>query len=236
MKLKNKVKILELLGAGELEKALDELVLELKASKSGADFLKTARSLSGQLGKLKKDKLDGVITYEQESVAFNKLQVKLQTLVETIEKDKPNPPPTNGTTSGPKNPPPTPPQKSSNWWPWLAIPALAFGWWWLFMRQGPITATIRICTSNDVSMNYCQKDVMAFTAGQTLQGLVVTAAFEGLRDNDPLIEGKLKKLNGDDFPTRQIQLTMQPRSLFKLDKPGTRCYLGPEYLCAIPLL
>ena len=201
MKLKNKPKITAWLEQGEIGLVLTELKKQLNAlSPLPTDWLKTATSLSAQLEKLKADKLKNILSYQEETLAMNKLLDNVQEFVHLIQAEP---------DGGGSNPPPPPNNASTKWW--LAIlPILAFGGWWLFLRQGPIEGKIRICNSNDVSLNYCQKDVTAFTQGQTLQGLVVTAAFEGLRDNDPIIEGRLKKLNGDDFPTRQIQLTMQP--------------------------
>ncbi len=201
MKLKNKSKITAWLEQAELELVLTDLKKQLNAqSPAPKDLLKTATSLSAQLEKLKADKLKGIITYQEETVAMNKLLDNLQEFVHQIEE-------------GGGDPPPPPPDKSTKWW-LAVIPVLAFGGWWLFVRQGPIKPTIHFCTTDFVSFtNYCEKDMNRFVMSETLKGIVVTAVFEGLKDNDPLIEGNLKKLNGDDFPTKKIQLTMPEGSI-----------------------
>lgn len=82
------------------------------------------------------------------------------------------------------------------------------------MRQGPIEAKIKICTADKVgNLNYCEQDMQRIILSETLKGIVVTAVFEGMNDGDPLIKGDLKKMNGDDVPTKNIQLTLQPSNV-----------------------
>lgn len=210
MKLKNKSKIDAWLEQGEMAPLLDELIAQLRASKSGSNFLKTATSLSSQLEKLRDDRLKGVITYEQETVTFNKLHDKVQVFIEAIEKDKPKPLVKEQDTKPISQPGKATieSQKGISWW-WAALPLLVFGGWWMFIRQGPIEAKIKLCTRDKVgNLNYCEQDMQRILLSETLRGIMVTAVFEGMKDGDPLIEGELKKLNGDDFPTQKIQLTL----------------------------
>jgi hypothetical protein len=216
MKLKNKSKITAWLEQGEIGLVLTELKKQLNAlSPLPTDWLKTATSLTAQLEKLKADKLKNILSYQEETLAMNKLLDNVQEFVHQIQAEP---------DGGGSKPPPPPPNNASNKW-WLAIlPILAFGGWWLFLRQGPINPIIRICTTDFVSFtNYCDKDMERIVLSETLKGIVVTAVFEGLKDKDPLIEGELKKLNGDDFPTKNIQLTIPEGSI------AYSCAIEPAY-------
>ncbi|MCC6725586.1 MAG: hypothetical protein IT258_13850 [Saprospiraceae bacterium] len=220
MKLKNRTEIEAWLEAGDLEQVLDELIAQLKTSKSGGDFLKTAISLSSQLEKLREDKLKGVLTYEQETVTFNKLHEKVQILIESIEKDKPKPTPLPKPAAQEKPAANFPithaPEKKTNWLWFVGIPILAFGVWWaLFRGPQPIKSTIRICTRDQFSaQNWCDHDMARLSIVEAvLHHPMVSAAFEGRDEADPSIQGTVTNSNGDVFPTQRIQLTMSDGGL-----------------------
>lgn len=214
MKLKNKELITDWLDKGDLDSALKELKLQLKTNKKAStDLLKTATSLSAQLEKVKSDKLKGILTYEQETLAMNKLLDKVQVFVERVETE------TVEATSPNKQPPKKLPtnaqittkEQSSNAWKWwVAALVTVFGVWWIFFHNGPIKPEIRICTSQEFSdMNWCNNDLPRFTLAEVQQyGLMVAASFEGSTTEDPYVTGDLKKSDGTDFPTESIIMTI----------------------------
>ncbi len=216
MKLKNKPQIAAWLEANDLKSVLDELKLQLKASRTGKEHLRTATSLSAQLEKVKTDKMKGIITYDEETIAMNKLLDKVQIFVEKLETQEPEAKaPKKTTIEAPIKPPPialkTNDEAPSNAWKWwAAIIIIVFGVWWIFFHNGPIKPTIRICTSQEFSdMNWCNNDLPRFTLAEAQQyGLIVSAGFEGPTTEDPYVTGELKDSYGNDFPTENIILYM----------------------------
>ncbi|MBK8564456.1 MAG: hypothetical protein IPN76_14260 [Saprospiraceae bacterium] len=86
MKLKNKPKITAWLEQGEIGLVLTELKKQLNAlSPLPTDWLKTATSLSAQLEKLKADKLKNILSYQEETLAMNKLLDNVQEFVHLIQ-------------------------------------------------------------------------------------------------------------------------------------------------------
>jgi len=231
MKLKNKSQITAWLEAGDLRQVLDELKLQLKASRTGNDFLKTATSLSAQLEKVKTDKMKGIISYEEETIAMNKLLDKVQIFVEKLENHEPEAKaPKKQTMEGPIKPPPTAPKTNdeapSNAWKWwAAIIVIVFGVWWIFIHNGPIKPEIRICTSQSFSdLNWCNNDLPRFTLAEVQQeGLMVSAGFEGGTTEDPYVTADLEKSDGTVFPTENIILTLAGGGV------GYACKLQPTY-------
>jgi len=231
MKLKNKSQITTWLEAGELRQVLDELKLQLKASRTDNDFLKTATSLSAQLEKVKTDKMKGIITYDEETIAMNKLLDKVQIFVEKLENHEPEAKaPKNQTIDAPIKPPPNAPKTideapSNAWKWWAAIIVIMFGVWWIFFHNGPIKPTIRICTSQSFSdLNWCNNDLPRFTLAEVQQqGLMVSAGFEGGTTKDPYVTGDLEKSDGTVFPTENIILTLADGGV------GYACKLQPTY-------
>ncbi|MBI1226842.1 MAG: hypothetical protein GC192_16530 [Bacteroidetes bacterium] len=211
MKLKNKSQITAWLEAGELSLVLDELKQQLKVSRSGKEFLRTATNISAQLEKVKTDKLKGVITYEQENIAMNKLLDKVQIFIERIEAGK-----EKSAEAQPKtenkiaNSPVEENTNSTAWWRWLVIPLVAFAAWWFFIREAPIQSKIRICTADALgTLNWCENDMSRMVLSETLKKIMVTAIFEGEDDPDPAVTGILLDKNGNVFPTQPIQLTFK---------------------------
>lgn len=208
MKLKNKEQIIDWLDKGDIDSALKELKLQLKTNKkTGNDLLKTATSLSAQLEKVKSDKLKGIITYEQETLAMNKLLDKVQVFVEKVDNHEVE----SKVARQPvvKTPTTVPEEKNKAWQWWVAILVLGFGIWWIFFHNGPIKPEIRICTSQSFSdLNWCNNDLPRFTLAEVQQqGLMVAAIFKGSTTEDPYVTGDLTNSDGTVFPTEHIILT-----------------------------
>jgi hypothetical protein len=210
MKLKNKAQIIDWLEKGDFDAVLTALKSQLKASRTGKDFLSEATSLSAQWEKIKSDKIKGVISNEEETLALNKLVDKLQVFLERVENQAveaklAKPPQQEAPTLLVKEAP-----KSSRFW-WLAVVAVAFGFWWLFLRETEIHSSIKICTVRKVdNLNCCNSPMDRLTLSETFQELVATALFEGQSDPDPLITGMIVRANDDTvFPTEKIQFTIK---------------------------
>jgi Effector-associated domain 11 len=229
MKLKNKPQITAWLVQGELGQVLEELMRQLKESRrSGKDLLKTATSLSAQLEKVRADKLKGIITYEEETIANNKLLDRIQEFITVIE----SPAPVKEPVEPEDNKQPVTPistEEKSNVWKWAALVlAMGLGIWWLFFREpSPTTVDldIRICTlPTSNGLDHCTSDMPRLTPAEAAQGVVVSALFLGGSPKDPYIEGVLlTDIDETVCPTEKIVLTMRENGV------GYACQLVPTY-------
>lgn len=208
MKLKNKAQIIGWLEKGDFDAVLTELKAQLKASRTGKDLLPEATSLSAQWEKIKSDKIKGVISNEEETLALNKLVDKLQVFVERVG---------NQHTSSvePKHsseiPTPSPVSiqepSSSAWWFLLVIVAGIAAWYFLY-RDKPVEADIRICTLKQISNDHwCEEDLPRVSLQEANYTLYVTAIFTGGFEIDDLVEGTVFDSQGGVFATKKITLT-----------------------------
>lgn len=210
MKLKNKPQIYAWLEANDLSAVLEELKRQLKASRSGSDFLRNATSLSAQLEKLRTDKVKGIISYDEETIAMNKMRDKMQLFIEKIEMEKEK----AATEAVSKPKPPSQPidkkeaPSSNSLWKWLAVPVVLIAVWWLFLRDKTINGTIKICTKPNIELNYCNSHMSRLELSETLQGVVATAIFKGQYDEDPVVTATMVKKE-DDTLSKIFQLTIK---------------------------
>lgn len=207
MKLKNKAQIIDWLEKGDFDAVLTELKAQLKASRTGKDFLQGITSLSAQWEKIKIDKIKGVINQEEESFAVNKLLDKMQVFLETIEAP--------ATSIEPKPAPQAPiqgqvstkePSSPSVWWLLLLVLA-GIGLWYFVLRDKPVEAEIRICTLQQISNDHwCEEDLPRVSLQEANYTLYVTAVFTGGFETDDLVEGTVYDSNGGVFATKKITL------------------------------
>jgi len=207
MKLKNKQKITDWLDQGDFESVLKELKTQLRQAKSlDEENLETLTSLSAQHEKVLRDKMKGIISYEQQNLQFNKLLSDLQDFVKLLENQDVKPPVVN--------PPPKPAaqtqgtEDNKNGWWFLLVILAGVGIWYFFLREKPIEATILICTINQMSNeHWCDNDLPRMTQNEANNSVYVSAAFTGGFQPDDLVIGTLYSSDGSVFATKKIQLT-----------------------------
>jgi hypothetical protein len=225
MKLKNKEQIEAWLEASDLEAVVEALKEQLKSSKIGKPLYADALVLSAQLKKINADKIDRVMSYEQESLSLNNFRRSLVEFIEMVEKyegEEQEHPPVSTTIKVEK----AAERKGIPAWVWLLIPLAAFGIWWFFLRNdAPISsgpeANIMICNLSKMSNqgHCCLEDLQRISLFQDGATLYVTATLPNYSNNDPVIKGVVFWSTGETFPTGPINL--------KLDTTiGDLCYVS----------
>ena len=214
MKVKNKEQLESWLEKGELDAVVDELKKQLKASRTAKPLYSDALVLSAQLKKIKADKIERVMSYEQESLSLNNFRRSLVEFIEMVEKydgeeqeDAP--------VFTPKKEENTAERKGGFAWGWLLIPLAALGIWWFFIRDnstigGTPEAIVKICNLPKMSNqgHCCTEDLQRISLYQDGATLYVTAVFPGYGNNDPAIKGIVFWQTGETFPTNPINLTL----------------------------
>ncbi len=223
MKLKNKAQIESWLESSDLEAVVEELKKQLKASKTATPLYSDALVLSAQLKKLKSDKIERVLSYEQESLSLNNFRRSLVEFIEMVEKYK-GEEQDEALVSTTKKATETTEKKAGYGWLLFLLPVVVFGIWWFFGRSNPsltaaTPANIKICNLSKMSNqgHCCLEDFQRISLYNDGATLYVTAALPDYSNNDPAIKGIVTWKSGETFPTGAINLT--------LDKTiGDLCY------------
>lgn len=179
--------------------------------------LETLTSLSAQHEKVLRDKMKGIISYEQQNLQFNKLLSDLQDFVKLLENQdvkeviaKPKPQPAPSTTSAA--------EERKNSWLFLLMILAGIGIWYFFLRDKPIEAIIRICTFHEfTNEHWCDKDLTRMTLHEANYSVYVSADFTGDFHPDDLVLGTLYRSDGSVFATKKIQLTSIEGDIGKSD-------------------
>ncbi|MCF8245267.1 MAG: hypothetical protein K9J37_12685 [Saprospiraceae bacterium] len=213
MKLKDKAQLEAWLEKNEFDAVVEELKKQLKTSKTGMPLYSDALVLSAQLKKLKSDKIERVLSYEQESLSLNNFRRSLVEFIEMVEKykgEEADVAPVSATKKVEKSAE----RKAGFGWLWLLLPLVAFGIWWFFIRTNPSitaapTANIKICNLSKMSNqgHCCLEDFQRISLYNDGATLYVTAALPGY-NNDPAIKGIVTWKSGETFPTGAINLTL----------------------------
>lgn len=225
MKLKNKEQIEAWLESSDLEAVVDALKTQLKSSKIGKPLYADALVLSAQLKKINADKIDRVMSYEQESLSLNNFRRSLVEFIEMVEKyegegqeDSP--------VSTTKKVEKTRDKKGVPAWIWPIVLLAAFGIWWFFLRNdSPISsgpkANIMICTLPKMSNqgHCCLEDLTRISLFQDGATLYVTATLPDYSNKDPEIKGVVFWDTGETFPAKPINLTLDTTI-------GDLCYMS----------
>lgn len=194
MKLKNKPKIEELLENGDLEKVIEDLKKQVKPNKG---LYSSALGLSAQLKKFKSDKIERLMSYEQENLLLNNLRRSILDFIVEIEHtdttitDDPGP--------GPLGPQPSP--KTGNAWWWLLVPVAGAVAWFMFFNE-PTNLPIQVCTLDTManSGHCCNEDLPRISLRES-HGVFYATTFI---PEDPTIQAALFLENGSLYPTLPI--------------------------------
>ena len=214
MKLKNKEQLEDWLEKNEFDAVVDELKKQLKASRTAKPLYSDALVLSAQLKKIKSDKIERVMSYEQESLTLNNFRRSLVEFMEMVE-DYQGEEKEDAPVLTPKKEEKKPERKIGfDWW-WLAFAVAAFGGWWVMFRMNPIgtdtpQAIVKICTLSKMSNegHCCLEDLTRISLFQDGATFYVTATLPGYKNQDPAIKGVVFWQSGETFPAKPINLTL----------------------------